>query len=462
MRGQLHRQVFTQCFVALLVLIVILGVIEYYLVLENRPLIFFGVGLFAAAFFAWYFTVRLEAQLLQPLRDMTKATRHMTSNQMKFQMVDDVDELVLLGKTLSEMGSRIERNIGEITEEKNKVQAIIEGMAEAVISADKRGRIVLVNSSAELMFKVKSAEIMGKPFLEVIRNYQLVQAIQESLETGKSVCRNIELISPILRFLRIEITPLRNERQEIHGVVGILHDISELTRVERMRTDFIANVSHELRTPLTSIKGFVETLLEGAMEDPATCRHFLNIVSSETNRLAQLINDLLCLSEMESKSKPFEGEAFSLPELVREKLDIFNMPLKKKNLKLQLALDSLPLVIGNRGKVGQVLINLIDNAIKYTPAGQIITISAWQDKNSIITSVADTGTGIPAEALPRLFERFYRVDAARSREMGGTGLGLSIVKHIIEAHGGRVWVESEWGRGSKFYFTLPIDEKINN
>lgn len=464
MSGQLHRRVFTQYLVALVVLICVLGFIEYYLVLENPMWVFFGLGIVSAVFFAWYFTVRLDEQLLEPLREMTKATRHMTGQEIRFQHADEyVDELALLGKTLSEMGNRIKRNIGEITEEKNTIQAIIEGMAEVVISLDKRGRIVLLNSAAETMFKVKRTDAMGKPFLEVIRNYQLAQAFQESLETGQPVYRKIEMINPTLRYLRIEITSVRNERQEILGVVGILHDISELTRVERMRTDFIANVSHELRTPLTSIKGFVETLLEGAMENPVTCRRFLNIISSETNRLAQLINDLLSLTELESKCKQLERAEFALPNLIHEKLNIFSMPLQKKNIELHLSLaDNLPLVVADRGKIGQVLINLIDNAIKYTPEGQEITISAWQEGQNVVTCVADTGTGIPQEALPRLFERFYRVDAARSREMGGTGLGLSIVKHIVETHGGKVWVESALDLGSKFYFMLPIESEVNN
>ena len=462
MRGQLHRRVFTQFLIALLVLICLLGIIEYYL--ENPMWVFFVLGVVASVFFAWYFTVRLDAELLEPLREMTKATRRMTGKEIKFQHTDEyVDELALLGKTLSEMGNRIKRNIEEITEEKNKIQAIIESMAEVVISLDQRGRIVLLNSAAEIMFKVKGFDAMGKPFLEVIRNYQLAQVFQEALETGKPICRKIELVNWAVGFLRIEITPLRNERHEIIGVVGILHDISEVTRVERMRTDFIANVSHELRTPLTSIKGFVETLLEGAMEDQATCGRFLNIISSETNRLAQLINDLLSLSELESKSKPLEWVEFSLPDLIHEKLNLFSMPLERKNLQLHLKLsDDLPLIVADRGKIGQVLINLIDNAIKYTPVDREISISTWQEGQNLVTSVSDTGTGIPQEALPRLFERFYRVDTARSREMGGTGLGLSIVKHIVEAHGGKVWVESEREQGSKFYFALPSGLKINN
>lgn len=458
MRGYLRRRVYVQCLIALLVTIGLLGIIEYLLVLENRLWVFLGVGLASAAFVAWYFTVRLEQEILEPIREMTKVTRQLTGKQIKFPMPDEyVDELALLGKTLSEMGHRIQRNISEITEEKNKIQAIIECMAEGVIALDKRGRIALLNPAAEAMFRLQSTALLGKPFLEVVRNYQLAQAFKEAEQTGQLVNRRIELVMPAVRVLRIEITPLQNERKEILGVVGVLHDISELTRVERMRTDFIANVSHELRTPLTSIKGFVETLLEGAMEDPAACRRFLEIISTESNRLAQLINDLLSLSEIESKSKPLKWEEFSLVELIHEKLDIFNMPLQKKGLHLRLILpENLPEIVADRGKIGQVLINLIDNAMKYTPSGQTITISTWQESEKLITCVADTGTGIPQESLPRLFERFYRVDAARSREMGGTGLGLAIVKHIVEAHGGKAWVLSEWGEGSKFYFALPI------
>jgi two-component system, OmpR family, phosphate regulon sensor histidine kinase PhoR len=442
----------------LLVMLSILGIIEYYFILENRAWVFFGMGIASAVFVAWYLTVRLEQELLQPIREMTKATRQMTGKQIRFQFMDEyVDELAMLGKTLTEMGHRIQRNIGEITEEKNKIQAIIECMSDGVIALDKRGRIVLLNPAAEAMFKVKGSDIMNKPFLQVVRNYQLAQVFQEAIAQGEPICRKVELVTPAVWILKIEITPLRSENQEIFGVVGVIHDISELTRVERMRTDFVANVSHELRTPLTSIKGFVETLLAGAMAEPATCKRFLEIISSEANRLDQLIADLLSLSEIESKRKPFKWEEFSLIELIHEKLNILGMPLQKKGLQLQMLLPHhLPKVVADRGQIGQVLINLIDNAIKYTPKSQTITVSAWQEEENLVVCVADTGMGISQESLPRLFERFYRVDAARSREMGGTGLGLSIVKHIMEGHAGKVWVESEWGQGSKFFFSLPL------
>jgi two-component system, OmpR family, phosphate regulon sensor histidine kinase PhoR len=458
MRSHLYRRVFIQCLITLLVMLSILGIIEYYFILENRAWVFFGMGIASAVFVAWYLTVRLEQELLQPIREMTKATRQMTGKQIRFQFMDEyVDELAMLGKTLTEMGHRIQRNIGEITEEKNKIQAIIECMSDGVIALDKRGRIVLLNPAAEAMFKVKGSDIMNKPFLQVVRNYQLAQVFQEAIAQGEPICRKVELVTPAVWILKIEITPLRSENQEIFGVVGVIHDISELTRVERMRTDFVANVSHELRTPLTSIKGFVETLLAGAMAEPATCKRFLEIISSEANRLDQLIADLLSLSEIESKRKPFKWEEFSLIELIHEKLNILGMPLQKKGLQLQMLLPHhLPKVVADRGQIGQVLINLIDNAIKYTPKSQTITVSAWQEEENLVVCVADTGMGISQESLPRLFERFYRVDAARSREMGGTGLGLSIVKHIMEGHAGKVWVESEWGQGSKFFFSLPL------
>lgn len=464
MRGYLRRQVFLQCLIYLLATFGILGLIEYVLVLENRAWFFLGVGAVSAVFLSWYFTVRVEQELLEPIRDMTKITRQLLGKQMKYTLPDEyVDELGLLGKTLTEVGNRIQRNIGEITEEKNKIQAIIECMAEGLIALDRNGRITLLNSQSEALFRLQSKDQLGKSFMEVVRNYQVAQVFQEALTTGQPQNRKVEVVTPAVRVLRIKITPLQDERGSIIGVVGVIHDISELTRVERMRTDFVANVSHELRTPLTTIKGFVETLLEGAMEEPATCRRFLEIINTESNRLAQLINDLLSLSEIEAKKQPLVREAFSLPELIGETLNIFKIPLEKKKLQLEVVVpENLPNMEADRGKIGQVLINLIDNAIKYTTSGQEITISAWQEGETLITCVADTGPGIPQEAVPRLFERFYRVDAARSREMGGTGLGLAIVKHIIEAHGGKVWVTSEWGQGSNFYFSLPMTAAERN
>lgn len=459
MKSRLRRQVFGQFVFSLLATIGMLGLVEYYLVLENRAWVFWGIGSASAIFLAWYFTVRLGQEILEPIREMTKVTRQLTGRNIKFPIPDEyVDEVAMLGKTLTEIGTRIQRNIGELTEEKNKIQTIINCMPEGVISLDKKSRVTLLNPAAETMFRVRGTDLMGKPFMEVVRNYQLAQAFQEALDSGQPIKRKVELVTPTVKILRVEITPLHSEQRDVLGVVAVLHDISELTRVERMRTDFVANVSHELRTPLTSIKGFVETLLEGAMDDPAACRRFLEIINTESNRLAQLIGDLLSLSEIEAKRKPLVLEEFSVTDLTRDLLQIFAIPMEKKGLLLRLELpDNLPKIVADRGKIEQVLINLIDNAVKYTPDGQSVTISTRQEGNSIVLCVADTGTGIPQEALPRLFERFYRVDTARSREMGGTGLGLAIVKHIVEAHGGKVWVTSEWGQGSSFSVALPIN-----
>ncbi|TLM99867.1 PAS domain-containing sensor histidine kinase, partial [bacterium] len=258
-----------------------------------------------------------------------------------------------------------------------------------------------------------------------------------------------------VKTFRVHLAPLKNASGTV-GVVAVLRDITEIRELERMRTEFVANVSHELRTPLTSIKGFVETLLDGAVEDKLLARHFLDIISEESNRLSRLIDDLLSLSHLEEKDASVNKVPVEMDKVIANIVSMLQPQMKEKNLDLEPVIaGNLPVIMADRDMMGQLLINLLDNAIKYTPAGGRINVEAVPAQQGIKVTVRDTGIGIPEESLPRLFERFYRVDKARSREMGGTGLGLAIVKHILELHGGSIEVNSELGRGTVFTFYLP-------
>ncbi|HLN63281.1 MAG TPA: ATP-binding protein, partial [Symbiobacteriaceae bacterium] len=236
----------------------------------------------------------------------------------------------------------------------------------------------------------------------------------------------------------------------------VLQDITRARKLEQMRTDFVSNVTHELRTPLTSINGFAETLLEGALDDPETARHFVGIIKRESEHLGRLIEDILDLSRIEGGKWKVKKEWLHLAELAEETAGRLASKAESLGVDLRIEVSSdLPAIQGDPGRLAQVMLNLVDNALKYTPAGGSVTVAAEDLGQSVRVKVIDTGAGIPKIDLPRLFERFYRVDKARSRATGGTGLGLSIVKHIVEAHGGSVGVESEIGEGSTFYFTLP-------
>jgi two-component system phosphate regulon sensor histidine kinase PhoR len=248
---------------------------------------------------------------------------------------------------------------------------------------------------------------------------------------------------------------IRDEiNEEVRGVVAVIGDITQLRQLETMRKDFVANVSHELKTPLTSIKGFIETLLDGALEEKATAQKFLTIINQETERLSNLINDLLAMSKLESGQTELKLKSIKLPELVNDILLTIENRLQEKNLELARELAASE-IYGDEDLLKEVIINLLDNAIKYTPEGGRILVGSRITGEEIEFFVKDTGIGIPEESLARVFERFYRVDKGRSRAMGGTGLGLAITKHIVERHGGKLAVESELGEGSRFSFTLP-------
>jgi two-component system phosphate regulon sensor histidine kinase PhoR len=308
------------------------------------------------------------------------------------------------------------------------------------------------------MFGLDATRGERKPFLEVIRNADLHQVLHESRAAAeRTVSRHeLRLSSPVERRLQVNAVPLRLAPDET-GVVMVLHDVTELRRLEQVRTEFVANVSHELRTPLTAIHGYLETLLGGALEERANARRFLEIVFRHTERLGRLLNDLTDLSNIELGKVSLALEAVRLGEVVESVLAIIGPKADAGRVALATDLPSgLPLVRADRDRLAQILINLVDNAVKYTPEGGRVTVRAGGGARGLVEiAVSDTGVGIPPGDLPRITERFYRVDRARSRELGGTGLGLAIVKHLVLAHGGELRIDSAPGQGTTVRFTLP-------
>jgi two-component system phosphate regulon sensor histidine kinase PhoR len=365
-------------------------------------------------------------------------------------------------KTLGEMNSRLKNTIMEISREKDYLQTILKGMSEGVLVVDGRGRIRMVNEALRKLFPLPP-EVLDRTLLELIRNAELEEAIREAIKNGKNSAFELTLPTSPGRSYEVNVVGIRptserinQEGREIWGAIAVFHDISRLKELERIRQDFVANVSHELRTPLTTIKGYAETLLEGAMKEEVAFQ-FVQVIKRHTDRLTKIVEDLLTLSKIESKECQLKMEVFSLRDLIDDAIGFVKEPAEKKKISIsQNEIPSFLTLKADRNYLEQVLINLLDNAIKYTPEGGRITISAIENNSEEIQfSVGDNGIGIPKEDLPRIFERFYRVDKGRSQELGGTGLGLSIVKHLVQAHGGRIWVESRLGEGSTFYFTLP-------
>ena len=357
-------------------------------------------------------------------------------------------------KRLKEALDKAGRKINELERQRGSIKAVLESMVEGVISVDKDARIVSVNSSIEKILGILKKEAEGKFFLEAIRNNDIAEIINKVLENGEFISAELNLSWPIQRIFRVNASALF-ENNIVRGCLIVIHDITEIRKLEKIRSDFVANVSHELKTPLTSIRGFVETLLEGALEDKENSRHFLQIIHEHALRLDRLVNDLLDLSGLESKEIALEKRQVNIKNLADVILASFKSQLEQKSVAVKIDLPADLIVMIDEDKIGQVLTNLIENAIKFNQENGTIKIYSQDAGGKIKIFVDDSGIGIPPKDIPRIFERFYRVDKARSRSLGGTGLGLSIVKHIVELHAGKVGVESIEGLGSKFWFTLP-------
>jgi two-component system, OmpR family, phosphate regulon sensor histidine kinase PhoR len=365
------------------------------------------------------------------------------------------DAMEALAVSLTQTAARLDRSIRTLKEERNLSSAILGSMVEGVAVVDASERLVFANPGFAEILGLDVPPQSGSALLEVVRQTELIEAVRKVLKGDPRV--EAEIVTGTLRQHFFAVTVASVRAAETSGAVIVLHDITELRKLERVRRDFVANVSHEFKTPLTAIQGFAETLLAGALDDPQNRVRFLEIILEHSRRLARLTDDLLKLSQMDADRLGLEMRRVSVSQFVESCVETAKRPAAEKDLRLSVNLqERLPDIAADRRRLAEVLQNLLDNAIQYTPPGGQIMISASADATEVTFTVSDTGIGIPQADQPRIFERFYRVDAARSREVGGTGLGLAIAKHLVEVHGGRLWVESEIGQGSQFYFTVPI------
>ncbi|MDP2911691.1 MAG: ATP-binding protein [Candidatus Omnitrophota bacterium] len=368
--------------------------------------------------------------------------------------IDFRDELEKHASTLNKMAKKLEDKINEVEIKNQHLLAIFESMVEGILVVDKTSRIISVNTTVEKIFNISKKDLEGKIFLEAIRNNDISDIISAVLKKGEFTSCELSLMWPVQKIFQINASPVF-EKDIVSGCLLVIHDMTEIRKLETMRRDFVANVSHELKTPLTSIKGFLETLLEGALEDKDNNRRFLIIMQDHTERLNKLVEDLLSLSHLESKEILLRKDLFNLYQQAGKVIANCGAQLKNRKIEVKNELPVNLLVNADKDKIEGVLTNLIDNAIKFNREKGNIRIYSQDENGSIKIVIEDSGIGIPEKDAPRIFERFYRVDKARSAELGGTGLGLSIVKHIIELHGGNVGVESVEGLGSKFWITLP-------
>ncbi|HEX3119442.1 MAG TPA: ATP-binding protein [Candidatus Acidoferrum sp.] len=368
------------------------------------------------------------------------------------------DALEELCASLNQTAARMDRTIRTLTEERNLSSAILGSMVEGVAVVNATERLVFANPGFANILELDVPPKSGSALVEVVRQTELIEAVRRVLGGEPRV--EAEIVTGTLRQHFFAATVAAVRAGETLGAVVVLHDITELRKLERVRRDFVANVSHEFKTPLTAIQGFSETLLGGAMDDPQNRERFLGIILEHSRRLARLTDDLLKLSSMDADRLELEIRRVGVNELIESCLETTQHRAAEKEIEVELAqparVAELPDIAGDRRRLAEILQNLLDNATQYTLAGGRITVSAEAREADVIFTVSDTGIGIPKSDQSRIFERFYRVDAARSREAGGTGLGLAIAKHLVEVHGGRIWVESEIGQGSKFHFSVPI------
>lgn len=388
----------------------------------------------------------------KPIRMITRVSTTIALGQYEKRInITSKDEFGQLAHAFNIMARRLQETITDLSDKQSKLISILASMDDGVIVIDNNEKILIINSSAQKIFEVEG-DPTGKNFIEVTRNKEIYEIIKTIPEDEIEIIINY----PIKKYFRIKATRVINFNENL-GVMLFIQDITKIKALEQMRSDFVANVSHELKSPLTSIKGFAETLKY--VEDKPTRDKFLDIIYIESERLSRLINDILTLSELENKDSSINFEKIDVNKSIEEIFYIMEPAAKGKNISLKLELENNNIFIyGDRDKFKQMVINLVDNGIKYTNSGGNVAIRTSKLNKTIRIVIEDNGIGIPPKNISRLFERFYRVDKGRSREMGGTGLGLAIVKHIVNLLKGSINVESSVGKGTSFILDFPLGE----
>ncbi len=391
---------------------------------------------------------------MRPLQDFTRSIIKLGNPEVaSANPPAHLDEIEQLNYAFNQLMAQLNAQIMELKNEREKLSAVLANMNDGVLIVNAECIVELINPAAKQIFKVTDDLALGRSLTEVVRNHQLVEMWNRSMATGRQQTITFEA-SPDRTFIQSIATPLTYSMPG--STLMVFQDLTRVRRLEMVRRDFVSNVSHELRTPLASLKALTETLQEGALEDPPAARRFLLRMEHEIDNLTQMVHELLELSRIESGRVPLEKFPFQPYELVSQAAERMQLQAERAGLQLNIAVDEdLPDVIADAGRMQQVLVNLLHNAIKFTQPGGQITVGAYPQPKRVVFFVRDTGVGIEPNALPRIFERFYKADRARSG--GGTGLGLSISRHLVEAHNGRIWAESIPGKGSTFYFSLPSE-----
>jgi len=418
------------------------------------------IGIFVASVLGY----KMAMNITKPIKEITYTASRIAKGQLDRRInITSRNEIGILADSINDMASKLRDTITNLQDKNIKLESIMSSMINGIIAIDNSEKILFINHVAESLLGITGGEITGKHLLQVVRNNSIDNYFKKMLKDKEFFNTEVNLNDSNEKILKFHANSIKqNGENGIEGIIITIQDVTELRKLERVRTEFIANVSHELKTPLTSIKGFTETLKSFDFDDKQDAIRFLNIIEDEADRLYRLINDILSLSELEQKKTKTVKEKIDIEKAVEEVLSVLKSQSDKKNIELSAKIqEGLESISGDGDKFKQMLINLIDNAVKYTPENGKVSIEAYKqshnaDLDKLIIKVKDNGIGIPKQHIPRLFERFYRVDKARSRTIGGTGLGLAIVKHIVMLFNGEIEVTSEVGKGTEFRIILPM------
>lgn len=425
------------------------------------------ISFFIAFLIIVMLATKLTNQLITPIEDARNVANQLAKGNFSARTYEGVNlEVGELNRSINLLAENLEQITKTYEVQQDRLETLIENMGSGLLLINTKGDITLVNRSCKDIFQEDTDQWLNNLYYHVIKHKEIIKFIQEILLTEKRQRRQLSIPMAIeMRHVDVYGAPILGSDDNLNGVVLVFHDITELKKLEQARKDFVANVSHELKTPVTSLKGFTETLLAGAMEDRALREKFITIIANESERLESLIYDLLELSKIEGSKSLLTMQEIDLAQLIDEVLPIFSEKTDAKGIKLKKKITGESTISADPHRLKQIVINLINNAIMYTPENGEVTVRVREQTETVVLEVQDTGIGISKKEIPRIFERFYRVDRARSRNSGGTGLGLAIVKHLVEAHKAKMSVESDVGKGTTFriaFFKNLVEEDKGN
>lgn len=423
----------------------------------DRSIMFYSILIILAALIlAVIVSLRIATSVIRPLNDIISVSKEISNgNHSKRITLQSQDELGQLAIHFNEMASKLDKTIFDLNTKKIEVESIVESITNGIVAVDNDNRVILINPAAINVFNIDTdAKVIGDNIVHHIRNNHLNLLLKETIEKNKPLEAEVIIDD---RVLLVNTSPIRPKNSSFDNSGGIIfiQDITKVRKLEQLRTEFVSNVTHELKTPITSIRGFIETLKNGSINNPQVAERFLEIIDIEAERLHELINDILLLSEIESKPNEVNLENFDLKSMVNDVFAVMQNIAKEKNISLDNRVSDKIFVKANRNRMKQLILNLVDNGVKYNTQNGSVSVDAYREEGKIVISVKDTGIGIPSEDIPRIFERFYRVDRGRSRDRGGTGLGLSIVKHIVNLYNGDIKLNSVVGEYTEFVIRIP-------